>query len=457
MPRPFAWQLRPVSDKVNHITLEFIMNRIRRVLVAIVCATPLFAAAPPTMNRLNARDVAKLIIDLGDRDFIRRDAAQRQLASLGAPILPYLYRAMNSPDLEVRRRVMRLIVPLENERDFRPNRINGTFRDAPIEKVLAELRTQTGYRVQLLEPGKQLFFTGTFRDVPFWEALDAVCTACRLVPMDNSDDKGRPGIALRPTKQAARFVSREGVFRLNVPRIEQQRALDLESDEDNENEQPPMITLTLNVSAEPRFRFVEVGQPRLQSATDDRGRSLLPVRTEMPPEVGVMDVGPSLGNAINGPTSTGVSIPLARHYAESSRLKMLKGVLPARVVIGHTTRLVVDGIAKNRSWKQGWFQFVIDEVKAQKKRNEFRIVVRLKNEGPGAIDFDPGISQHLIFQDADGNPCRHSPVDQPQPDTLIIRVSPSRKGSKPATKILFKDALIKWVEIPFEFHNLPLP
>jgi hypothetical protein len=46
-------------------------------------------------------------------------------------------------------------------------------------------------------------------------------------------------------------------------------------------------------------------------------------------------------------------------------------VLPARVVIGHTTRLVVDGIAKNRSWKQGWFQFVIDEVKAQRNAMNF--------------------------------------------------------------------------------------
>src|SRR5262245_53621186 len=134
------------------------MDRIRRFILAALCAAPLFAAAPP--GRTDDREVALLIAQLGDRDFARRDAAQRRLITFGPAILPSLSRALISPDLEVRRRLLRLIGLLEHIRNFTPKRVTATFRNAPLDKVFAEIHSQTGLKVQQVDPSGAQRFSG---------------------------------------------------------------------------------------------------------------------------------------------------------------------------------------------------------------------------------------------------------------------------------------------------------
>jgi hypothetical protein len=429
------------------------MDRIRRLILVALCAAPLFAAAPP--GRADDREITLLIAQLGDRDFARRDAAQRRLAAFGPSALPALTRALKSPDLEVRRRALRLIGVLEQVRDFRPKRISATFRNAPLDKVFAEIHAQTGLKVQQVDPGGEQRFSGSFRDATFWEVLDAVCAAGKLLPIHGTDEMARPAyVMLQPARRASRFVSRDGVFRVAVHRVDQQSSVDL--DDDDGNDQPPAILLQLSVIAEPRFEFLHVGEPRLESATDDRGRSLLPTAAPpMPDDDGELIIRTENG-AEGGGGGLNFQALLSRHFADSRRIRSLKGALPVKVIIGHTSRLAADKLVKGKTFTFGPNEASVEQVRAVKRQTE----VRLRLKVPAGTDeglVDERLRKDLEFQDADGKPCPHQMVDQPEEWLFVFRVRPSRRGGKPPVRLVVREPIVRPVEIGFEFRDLPLP
>jgi hypothetical protein len=69
--------------------------------------------APAPAAKVGEANVRRLVEQLGDADFQAREAATRALRALGEKVLASLRAAKNSPDLEVQRRVARLLGPLE--------------------------------------------------------------------------------------------------------------------------------------------------------------------------------------------------------------------------------------------------------------------------------------------------------------------------------------------------------
>lgn len=104
------------------------------------------AESPPTSApaddiRLAAR-VRELVARLGDRDFAKREAAQRDLAGLGEAAVPLLVPYLSAKDGEVAPRVLRLI---------------GTPRD-PKVRVDAALRLMESGDPDWLETGVHMLF-----------------------------------------------------------------------------------------------------------------------------------------------------------------------------------------------------------------------------------------------------------------------------------------------------------
>ena len=64
-----------------------------------------------------AAEVARLIRQLGDEDFDRREAATERLSRIGEPALPLLRLAERDPDLEVRKRATRLARQIQGRLD----------------------------------------------------------------------------------------------------------------------------------------------------------------------------------------------------------------------------------------------------------------------------------------------------------------------------------------------------
>src|SRR5690242_1034905 len=153
------------------------------VFLSIGLAPLLWASAP------HSPPIETLIEQLGDKDFQRREAASKALATLGVEALPALQRGRSHPDPEVRRRLDELIPPLERTLTLAPKRVTLHLTNKPIREAIDEISKQTGYRFAGLESqgskADKLVYTFHFDKVPFWQALDRVCEAGDFVLQQN--------------------------------------------------------------------------------------------------------------------------------------------------------------------------------------------------------------------------------------------------------------------------------
>src|SRR5262245_15206289 len=99
----------------------------------VMLAMVLFAGASllhgqPDQEAMTNR-VARLIRQLGDSEFTKREQASKELDAIGAPALPALRQAASGEDAEVRRRAERLIAS-----------ITGRVRAAVTKKELEKLQ-----------------------------------------------------------------------------------------------------------------------------------------------------------------------------------------------------------------------------------------------------------------------------------------------------------------------------
>jgi WD40 repeat protein len=92
---------------------EAMMNGFRVRWLAFVLLPMLFVSA--RADDPEEKVVERLIKQLGDDDFEKREAATKRLVELGEPALFALRAAVNSKDVEVRRRVAELIPILEKQ------------------------------------------------------------------------------------------------------------------------------------------------------------------------------------------------------------------------------------------------------------------------------------------------------------------------------------------------------
>lgn len=81
----------------------------RAIIVSLAVAVGGGVLPADAVKEKTAKRVAALILQLGDDDFARREAASKELEALGEPALPALRKAKASDDAEVRRRAERAI------------------------------------------------------------------------------------------------------------------------------------------------------------------------------------------------------------------------------------------------------------------------------------------------------------------------------------------------------------
>ncbi len=421
----------------------------------------LFAAAPP------ADPVAPLVLGLGGRSSFERDHAQARLLALGPPVLARLKRELASPDPEVRRRLLRVVAVLEAELDLRPTRITADFKATPLPKVFAALRKSAGTPLVLeameAEQMGALRLTATFRDATFWEVMDELCRKCslRVAGLGGDAEKGEPAFVLVPARRQPAFAVRHGAFRLVMTRISNNRSLDLE---DDGPAQGAGLEVDFSLHAEPRLRVVNVGRPVIESAYDDRGRAL-PQKSD--PD-GDDEDGPKMGGpplpppppAVvlrdeRGGGDTSTAAVLATPSDGARRLRSIKGAIPATVLVGHKTSVLLEKLEKGGKFTAEGQTYTVASVRTRAQLQE----VRIKHAGKGGMEevAFTGL-QALEFIDASGRICRHELADANETE-VVIQVSPNGRGRGRAyaTRLLCKIPLTREIRIPFEFRNVPLP
>lgn len=262
--------------------------------------------APP---KADLERVQKLIEQLGDDQFARREKAAQELEAIGPAALDLLRQAIKSEDQEVSRRAAGLVSRIEEKlltaAMLAPRRLRLNVKDVSVEEAIAELAKKSGYPIQLAgdKPANRKITLDT-GEVTFWEALEQLCRKAELVESLPPPGKlaqanpapgggpvvvkipiqagikgpaALPGIppGQAPAQPASTIVLTDGkprelvtvlagTVRIRVlPRVE--------------GAAPPAgeTELWLDVTAEPRLQdFGVIGAPRIDKVVDDQGQSL---------------------------------------------------------------------------------------------------------------------------------------------------------------------------------------
>lgn len=171
----------------------------RRCTLASAIATLLVAVTraeePDAARELR---VARLIRNLADTDFTRRQAADDELAALGQQSRAQLEAALKDPDVEVRLRAGRLLKRLQLEALWAGSPAEVTASGESAAAILKQLATQSGNHIHIGDPygsfnEKQLDVD--YRGKTYWEAVDDLClkTGNRVRP---HYDMHTPGIVI---------------------------------------------------------------------------------------------------------------------------------------------------------------------------------------------------------------------------------------------------------------------
>lgn len=246
------------------------------LLLGVCCVhAPISRCAPAEERPADIR-LANLVRRLGSDVYTERDAAEEQLAGLGAEAQEHLLAAVESPDPEVRLRAKKLLRLIRINELWSPTRVRHQTDQAAASAVLSTIGRQTGNRVLA---GDQY---GTFHDRivtmkrlegTFWEMIDQLCrnSGNRVRP---HYDTRHPGLVLAAGRPGKNPIAYSGPIRMRMVRA--RRAFSEEFDYERlDGELSHAFQFELQAMWEDRFRLIAYrSHPELVKAVTDTGITL---------------------------------------------------------------------------------------------------------------------------------------------------------------------------------------
>jgi hypothetical protein len=436
----------------------------RLYLAAVVCFGALVwagtgilfsAKADDTKADLQAK-VKKLIEQLDNKEFAKREAAKNDLIKLGPDILPYLPESDAKLSPEQINRLTAIRTTLREavaEKVLTPRLVTLQKESIPLTQALAELTKQSGTQVEDMRADRTTDPTMklNLEKATFWQAVDTVARQADLrVVLDHKE--GKVALADGPNRTVPGSVSYSGLFRVAVKRIQADQ--DLES-------QGHFCIAHLEVAWEPRFRplFLE-SQPATFEIKDDKG------------------------NVLKGFEQGGGRVPLSERIAAQVQVRLeapkrtalnlglFKGSLnvlgPTKMVLFSFDKLAQTDKSKPApSQVKDGIKLTLREFEVEGKDNDQLWKVRLMLEYPeGGPEFE-SFEQWLVNNEAylekkDGKKriqTGNSETDA-QGRQAILRYffSDEDMGKPEDWKLVYRTpGQILKVPVNFEFKELPLP
>ncbi len=311
-----VWDLRAIRERLNAMGLDWDEpqlppSREGPPIVATVEEAAPAAVAPPVVpvkrRAASPDEIADLIRRLGDP--AKRAAAARELEEVGPPAREALAAAAAEPARDVMDRI-------DAAEALAPRRIHLRLRDASIVEAVEALSRQAGvrllYSAGATDPSKSISLD--LDDVPFWEALDRLCREAELSPVavNAAGIRLSAGAPARPET-----VAYAGPFRIQAAGWTDMHTLSLQTQDAGGG-----LSLQLLVSGESSGAAVWVGRAAAREAKDDADESRLsdnppipsPYLEPLPPLVGRSQV-----------------LGLKTATRRGGVLRQLRGVLPVDV------------------------------------------------------------------------------------------------------------------------------
>jgi hypothetical protein len=438
-------------------------------LAVVLClaVVPSGRAAGPVEKAGAAPSVARLIEQLADPDFQKRDQAHRQLEALGPDILPQLRPALDSADAEARRRLDELITRFETAVTLAPKRVTLDVQDKPVRQVFQEITRQTGYKIEFWTGNEQQPYTFKFDRLPFWEAVDQVCHASGLVHQSGYGDDA-VHLQSPTTDSYVPYICYDGAFRLVAHGFQQNRSIDFSTlpKVPAGVRRSDSLTFTFGICAEPKLPLLGVGEPRLEAAYDDLHNSMVPQRTG-PDGVGpVTRVVARYGNGFRT-YSHQLQVGLARPSEKATAVRLIKGSVPVTLLVSERAEVVTDKLmeAKGKKFSAGGASFAIEEVAAA-AANQYQVRMSITDETKDAADNDytwlNSLYSRIEVQDDKG--ARYQPVGSnwmnSSPRQVQIQFTYGAPGNQklgPPAKLVYRSWSTMQSQVTFAFKDLPLP
>jgi hypothetical protein len=429
-------------------------------------AGPGQALPPPSAP---APALARLVEQLGDADYRKRDEAVRRLTAEGVKAVPALRKALGHPDAEVRRRAGELIPALERAAVLAPRRVTLKVTNKPLRAVFDEMTRQTSYKVQFFSGKPDQAFTFDFQGLTFWEALDRVCGEGGLVLQQHFGDDQ---VHLQQREgPPAQYVHYDGSFRFVPNSFQQVRTIDFGPGNRNpfngqSNEQ---LSFQFTVCAEPKLPLLGLGAPRLTAAYDSEKNSMLVPENGNPDHMNRLGMNPVWGSRYGGGNRClciQTSVNLHRPAERATRIKLLRGTIPATLLAEQKDVVVTDNIlaAKGKTVKVGTTTFQFKDVSAQpNKQYQLRLAITEDNkDNPNDYTWMNSLYQRISLQDAKGN--KYFPFSttwtNSSPNHAEITMTYGQMGNAKAgapSRFVYQSWTTLQHQLAFEFKDLPLP
>lgn len=235
------------------------------------------------------------------------------------------------------------------------------YQDTPLNDAVADLSKSIGHLIFLSDQDGKLrnrMLTLTTGEVSFWEAFDQFCAKAGVV-------EGVPQVSLSPARPQLPQPGQPGLlFRVQRGVITLQPGQPQPSPTDYSTAVrvkvvghphlvqgvPDMTELRLKLNPEPRLRWQELLEVRVEKAVDEHGQNLLSAKkANQPPPLHAVPQG-GLGRfggnnpALDNDNVVQIAVPLRRGEKDSSSIVEIKGVIAAKVSIPGQELLVVDDV-----------------------------------------------------------------------------------------------------------------
>jgi hypothetical protein len=425
-----------------------------------------------------AESPAALVSRLGAARYLDREAAEKALRAQGIAALPTLREAVKQAnDPEVRSRASGLIVKIENAAMLEPTLVRFSYPGTALPDILKDLSAQSG--IPLTFDGRGLrtdsaadsLHLSAVAPISFWEAVDRVASAAQLrvhFGTDHQIDNRGFGLGVRFSSVSSRHhvpISRSGPFRFKIASIHHQR--DRHFDQDAGAETDENFYVTIQLMAEPRLLVHQRNPIRVLEALDELGQDLnLPDETvdEEPP--GGFD---ALFEMSETPWIETQAF-LKRPARSGASVKSLKGTIPLHVVSrkGVPLEVPLQG-SVCKSFSNDEMTFTVRDVSRDPLEPETTVLLGVRRRAgsdAGAVSAEgapPALASQFDSRDAQGRRLLTftgdfvpvAAVGEAEAGITVTIIAGEGTGSPSHLQIYGLNHAD--VDVPFSFHDVPMP
>jgi hypothetical protein len=241
----------------------------------------------------------------------------------------------------------------ETKGALRPIEVRLDFQDRTLAEIVAGINAQGPKMLAIDDVAMHYAEISPLRrftvrapgPLTFWEAVDRIAAATETRPVGGRGSASVPCIGLVPASRDRGFVCHDGAFRIAVTGTSYERTIQLAPLNPSERPVPgayrprdkTYLAVHLAVLSEPRLLILFYQDLVIREATDERGRSLIPVvpwRLSLKDSWNHAPKEPRLPDVRLVPDGTEISIPLELLNEPARRIKRLRGSISVGVASG---------------------------------------------------------------------------------------------------------------------------